>query len=127
MAPHPHATQVDDLAAFDHPGILTTQLWRRILLLLTPPSAFPARYRFAGGNAAHAPPLRPARVHAYTLLQLLMLGLCWAVNLSPAGLCVSFVVVALVPLRERLLPRLFSPAELEALDTRAGGAFAAGA
>ena len=106
-------------AAFDHPGILTTQLWRRILLLLTPPSAFSARYA--------APPLRPARVHAYTLLQLLMLGLCWAVNLSPAGLCVSFVVVALVPLRERLLPRLFSPAELEALDTRAGGAFAAGA
>ena len=45
-----------------------------------------------------------------------MLGVCWAVNESPAGLCVSFVIVSLVPLRTYVLPRIFSRDELEALD-----------
>ena len=51
---------------------------------------FPPRY--AG--------MRPLRVHLYTMLQLIMFAICWRVNLSPLGLCVAFVVVSLVPLRE---------------------------
>lgn len=50
-----------------------------------------------------------------------MLALCWAVNLSPAGLCVAFVVLSLIPLRERLLPRYFSTEQLAVLD---GGSLA---
>ena len=33
-------------------------------------------------------------------LSLLLLAACWAINVSPAGLCVSFLIVALVPFRE---------------------------
>lgn len=40
-----------------------------------------------------------------------------AVNVTPAGLCVSFVVVSLVPFREKVMPRLFSPQALAALDS----------
>ena len=43
-------------------------------------------------------------------------GLCWAINLSRFGLFVSFLIVSLVPARERLLPGLFSAAELAVLD-----------
>ena len=43
-------------------------------------------------------------------------GLCWAINLSPFGLFVSFLIVSLVPAREHVLPGLFSAAELAVLD-----------
>ena len=49
-------------------------------------------------------------------MQLALLGLCWAINLSPFGLFVSFLIVSLVPAREHLLPGLFSAAELAVLD-----------
>ena len=60
--------------------------------------------------------LRAASVHLFTLMQLTLLGLCWAINLSPFGLFVSFLIVSLVPARERILPSLFSAAELAVLD-----------
>ena len=49
-------------------------------------------------------------------MQLTLLGLCWAINLSPFGLFVSFLIVSLVPAREHVLPGLFSAAELAVLD-----------
>ena len=52
----------------------------------------------------------------YHLLSTYPLGLCWAINLSPFGLFVSFLIVSLVPAREYLLPGLFSAADLALLD-----------
>ena len=49
-------------------------------------------------------------------MQLTLPGLCWAINLSPFGLFVSFLIVSLVPAREHVLPGLFSAAELAVLD-----------
>ncbi|KAL1496464.1 hypothetical protein AB1Y20_016418 [Prymnesium parvum] len=94
------------LAYVGYEGIITTGLWQRVKLLFTPSDEFPARL----GE------MSPTRVHLYTLLQLSLLGLCWIINLSPFGLCVAFLIVALVPLRECVLPRLFAPDELAALD-----------
>ncbi|KAL1520700.1 hypothetical protein AB1Y20_022269 [Prymnesium parvum] len=89
-------------------GIVCTGLWRRLLLCVTP------KYD------VHFPPsmraIRATRVRQYTLLQVLLLAVCWAVNLSPFGLAVAFVIVALVPFREKLLPMLFSSRELLVLD-----------
>ena len=87
-------------------GILSTTLWQRVLLLVSPAESFPPRLLHLG----------LPRVHAYTIIQLLLLGCCWAINLSPLGLCVAFLIVALVPLRIKLLPALFSAAELAELD-----------
>ena len=48
-------------------------------------------------------------------------------SLSPAGLAVAFLIVALVPLRERVLVRIFSEEELHRLDgPLCGGGGAAG-
>lgn len=85
---------------------MSTDLWARVVLLVTPRSGFPPRYA----------PLPARRIHLFTAVQLAMFTLCWAVNLSPLGLCVAFVVVSLVPLRERVLPSVFTPDELALLD-----------
>ena len=99
------------LAYVGYEGIVSTDLYSRVLLLCTPRCNIPTRY--AG---------LPLRVlHGFTAIQLAMLALCWAVNLSPAGLCVAFVVLSLIPLRERLLPRYFSTEQLAVLD---GGSLA---
>jgi sodium borate transporter 11 len=93
-------------------GILGTTLWQRALLLVSPPSSFPPRLLSLGLS----------RVHLFTLLQLSLLLLCWLVNLSPLGLCVAFIIVSLVPLRMKVLPRLFSQGELAELDDEASAA-----
>ena len=87
-------------------GILSTTLWQRALLLITPPASFPPRLLR----------LSLPRVHTYTLMQLALLACCWLINLSPLGLCVAFLIVALVPLRVTLLPKFFTSDELAVLD-----------
>lgn len=87
-------------------GILETQLFQRLLLVATPHSQHPPAHQR----------LRVASVHLFSAMQLTLLGLCWAINLSPFGLFVSFLIVALVPAREHVLPSLFSAAELAVLD-----------
>jgi len=77
--------------------------------MLSPPSEMPARLMSACNHRART-------VHLYTLLQLLVLAVVWMVNISPLGLCVSFVIVALVPFRERVMPLLFDLEALAALD-----------
>jgi len=109
LAHIPEAAIDGILAYVGYEGIVSTGLWSRVVLFITPKENYPPRY------AA----MESGRVHLYTLVQLSMLALCWVVNLSPYGLCVAFVIVALVPLRELVLPHLFSAAELESLDTDA--------
>ena len=103
----PHAAIDGVLAFVGAEGILETQLWRRLLLLITPAAGYPQSLRKLR---------RPASIHLFTLMQLTLLGLCWVINLSPFGLFVSFLIVSLVPAREHLLPGLFSAAELAVLD-----------
>ena len=93
-------------------GIVVTSLWQRLWLLVTSADAFPDEL------AA----LAPNRVRAYTLVQLWLLACCWLINVSPAGLCVSFLIVSLVPFRERVMTRLFSDLELKVLDAESGAA-----
>ena len=95
-------------------GLLECQLWERILLLLRAPSEFPAydkhKTPYVGG-------VRPLKMHAYTCIQLLLLAGCWAVNLSPAGLAFSLVVLSLVPFRTYVIPCCFTKRERIALDS----------
>jgi len=59
------------------------------------------------------------KMHLYTLVQILMVVILWVVKQSPAALCFPFILMVLVPIRLFLLPKIWSPVELEALD---GGA-----
>ena len=88
-------------------GILSTSLWSRVCLLISPRASFPQRLAALG----------VPRVHLFTSLQLGLLGGCWLINLSPLGLCVAFLIVALVPFRIVAMPKMFTPSELVALDS----------
>ena len=113
LEPIPRAAINGVLAYVGVEGILSTTLWSRALLLLSPSASFPASLLEVGVG----------RVHLFTVLQLLLLGGCWAINLSPIGLCVAFLIVALVPLRLSLLPKIFAEHELAALDEATDAAF----
>ncbi|XP_071493333.1 band 3 anion transport protein-like [Diadema antillarum] len=59
--------------------------------------------------------VRTWRMHVFTVIQLLCLGVLWIIKLTPAALCFSFFLILLVPIRQQL-KRIFTKHELEALD-----------
>ena len=105
----PGATIDGVLVFVGYEGITGTDLFRRALMIVSHKKEFDPAFRG----------LRKRRISLYTGLQLALLALCWVINKSPYGLAVAFLIVALVPLRERLLPRLFSADELARLDAHA--------
>eukprot|EP01059_Diplonema_ambulator_P015316 TRINITY_DN26425_c0_g1_i1.p1 TRINITY_DN26425_c0_g1~~TRINITY_DN26425_c0_g1_i1.p1 ORF type:complete len:555 (+),score=153.62 TRINITY_DN26425_c0_g1_i1:34-1665(+) len=89
-------------------GLLDTQLWARVVCYLRPHAAFPSPFN----------ELPMAVVHKYTTIQLLLLAVCWGVNLSPAALLFSVIVVSIVPFREHIVPMIFTdPEVLHVLDS----------
>ena len=76
-------------------GLLECQLWERLLLLFRSSAEFPVK--------VYTRAINPWRMHAYTLIQVFCLAVAWAVNLSPAGLAFSLVVVLLVPFRTHIV------------------------
>lgn len=91
-------------------GLFDCELWERLLLLFREPSAFPTNKIYTKASYK--------KMHFYTFVQILCLGVCWAVNLSPAGLLFSLVVVCLVPFRVYVVPYFFTKQELEFLDSK---------
>jgi len=91
-------------------GIFSTQLWSRIILLLSDWSVYSPNMPFAK--------VKPMRMHLYTLLQLVAIGLAWLIqSVGPTiGLLFPLFIMSLVPARFFLLPMIFSLDELHVLD-----------
>lgn len=91
------------------------QLWERILLLITDP-----KKRHTVLKAPHMAFLEtvPMKTTIYfTLLQLLALGICYGITWAGvAGIVFPVFIMALVPVREYVLPLIFSSHELQELD-----------
>ena len=102
----PGATIDGVLMFVGYEGIVGTSLFERTLMIITPKYEFTSRFKG----------LRKRRISMFTGLQLLLFALCWMINLSPLGLAVAFLICSLVPMRERLLPKIFTAEELEILD-----------
>jgi len=61
------------------------------------------------------------RIHLYTLVQIACLAACWGMRFTgPFALAFPLVVVGFIPIRLYLLPKIFSPEELELLDSEGG-------
>eukprot|EP00947_MAST-08B_sp_MAST-8B-sp1_P006582 g6582.t1 len=90
-------------------GLLDTELWVRLNLLLRHPDNFEGRFRGVHWG----------RTHLYTFVQVALLGLIWGVNLSPVGLLFSVIVVGLVFFRIFVITKIFSAVELDILDSEA--------
>ena len=60
--------------------------------------------------------VRPLRVHLFTLIQVVCLGILWAVKSTPAAIGFPFFLVLCVPTRIYLLPLIFTKKELVEID-----------
>lgn len=89
-------------------GLFECELWERLLLLCRHPKTFPIDKKYTKVSWK--------KMHGYTLLQIFLLGIAWAVQLSPAGLLFSVLICMLVPFRIWVVPLLFTPHELDMLD-----------
>ncbi|XP_068605085.1 anion exchange protein 2a [Brachionichthys hirsutus] len=84
------------------------QLTERLVLLLMPPKYHP--------DQSYVRKVRTLRMHLFTLVQLTCLSLLWVVMATAAALAFPFVLLLTIPVRMLLLPRLFTPRELQSLD-----------
>lgn len=60
--------------------------------------------------------VRPLRVHLFTFLQLVCIGILWAVKSTAAAIGFPFFLVLCVPCRIYLLPLIFTNKELREID-----------
>ncbi|KAM8844161.1 solute carrier family 4 member 1a (Diego blood group) isoform 2-T3 [Spinachia spinachia] len=84
------------------------QMWDRMLLLITPKKYHP--------NEAYATRVKTLRMHLFTFIQIVCLGVLWVVKISPFSLALPFVLILTIPLRMVMTGTLFSAAEMKCLD-----------
>lgn len=91
-------------------------LWDRVLLWFTQAEKYPPNH------VVRRVPLR--KIHLYTAVQVFLLVVLWFVKANfyltdtifNSGLLFPLIIVAFIPIRLRILPRLFSSAELSAFS-----------
>ncbi|XP_069021594.1 solute carrier family 4 member 1a (Diego blood group) [Embiotoca jacksoni] len=84
------------------------QMWDRMLLLITPKKYHPPD--------AYATRVSTLRMHLFTLIQLLCLGVLWMVKISAFSLALPFVLILTIPLRMVMTGTLFTRLEMKCLD-----------
>ena len=91
-------------------GIFNTQLWQRIVLMLSDWRLYSPSMPFSA--------VKPARMHLYTIIQLLAIGIAWLIQALPPSVALIFPlwIISLVPLRIYAMPFLFTQEELSVLD-----------
>ncbi|XP_075238832.1 band 3 anion transport protein-like isoform X2 [Convolutriloba macropyga] len=57
------------------------------------------------------------KVHLFTIIQIFVLAILWAVKESPISILFPFFLIMLVPVRLKLLPKIYTEVELAALDS----------
>eukprot|EP00658_Telonema_sp_P-2_P072219 TRINITY_DN61392_c0_g1_i1.p1 TRINITY_DN61392_c0_g1~~TRINITY_DN61392_c0_g1_i1.p1 ORF type:complete len:450 (+),score=98.78 TRINITY_DN61392_c0_g1_i1:111-1460(+) len=81
-------------------ALLNNPMVKRLTYFFYEPSLFPPNHMFRK--------VEPSYIHMYTLIQLVCLGLIWVVKkLKPSAAYFPFVIIAMIPLRMFVLPRLF--------------------
>uniref|UniRef100_A0AAR2L1H8 Anion exchange protein n=1 Tax=Pygocentrus nattereri TaxID=42514 RepID=A0AAR2L1H8_PYGNA len=84
------------------------QLWDRMLLLIVPKKYHP--------SDPYATRVQTSRMHLFTVIQVVCLGILWAVKMSKASLALPFILILTIPLRMLLTGRLFTVLEMKCLD-----------
>uniref|UniRef100_A0A3Q4H149 Anion exchange protein n=1 Tax=Neolamprologus brichardi TaxID=32507 RepID=A0A3Q4H149_NEOBR len=84
------------------------QLWDRVQLLLIPKKYHP--------NEPYATRVSTGRMHLYTAIQIVCLGVLWLVKSSQMSLALPFVLILTIPLRMLMTGHLFTKLEMKCLD-----------
>jgi hypothetical protein len=90
-------------------SLTSIQLWERIQLLLMEPKLYPP--------TSYVRQVPMAKVHAFTIIQVICLVFLMVVKKSPFAMCFPLVIVMMVPIRSQLLPKIFTARELRYLDS----------
>ena len=87
------------------------QFWERICLVFMQPSLYPEKEYTAPKTVSRK------KLHAYTAMQLALFVLLYVVKaIKSIAIAFPLVIAACIPFRLYVLPRIFSQAELHALD-----------
>lgn len=87
------------------------QFWERICLVFMQPSLYPEKEYTAPKTVSRN------KLHAYTAMQLALFVLLYVVKaIKSIAIAFPLVIAACIPFRLYVLPRIFSKAELHALD-----------
>ncbi|KAL4216954.1 Anion exchange protein 3 [Mactra antiquata] len=89
-------------------AISGVQLFKRFKLLLMPVKHHPGK--------SYVRRVRTIKMHAFTVLQLVLVALLWIVKSTVVAIAFPLFVFLMVPLRLKILPRFFTHDELEVLD-----------
>jgi len=84
------------------------QLFERVELMFMPVKHHP--------NVGYVRKVRTFKMHIFTVIQLICLGILWAVKSTKAALAFPFILLMSVPLRLKLLKYVFTEQELKQLD-----------
>ncbi|XP_051994752.1 band 3 anion exchange protein-like [Xyrauchen texanus] len=84
------------------------QLWDRMLLLIMPKKHHP--------SVPYVTRVQTMRMHLYTLIQVICLGILWAVKSSAYSLALPFVIILTIPLRMFMTGPIFTVMEMKYLD-----------
>ena len=88
----------------------TNQFWTRIMMFFKQPSKYPASEHYT----TH---VSKTKMHTYTLIQLSLFVLLYAVkSAKPVAIAFPIVIAACIPIRLYLLPKFFTDDELILLD-----------
>ncbi|XP_053370510.1 solute carrier family 4 member 1a (Diego blood group) [Clarias gariepinus] len=85
------------------------QLWERVQLMFVPKKYHP--------SLPYATQVRTWRMNLFTFIQLVCLGVLWAVKSTAASLALPFILILTVPLRILMTGRLFTTREMKCLDS----------
>ncbi|KAF4092902.1 hypothetical protein AMELA_G00026160 [Ameiurus melas] len=85
------------------------QMWDRIQLFFVPKKYHPSK--------PYATQVKTWRMHLFTLIQLVSLGVLWVVKSSVASLALPFILILTVPLRILITGCLFTTKEMKCLDS----------
>nr|CAB3266294.1 anion exchange protein 2 [Phallusia mammillata] len=80
----------------------------RVEMLFMPSKNYP--------DYSYVKAVRPWRIHIFTLIEVVCLAVLWIVKSTPAQIAFPFFLVLTIPIRRFLLPKIFTPKELQELD-----------
>jgi len=102
----PHAAISSTLIFVGLQGMVGTELYARLLLVISDPNLYPQ---------CDYTKVPFKKMHLYTLTQILCWAGCWVANLT-LGLAFPAWIACLFPIRAYLIPKLFTKDELSKLD-----------
>merc|ERR1712216_393043 len=98
-------------------SLTSNQFWKRILMLFVfePSTLLTEKKELFSGHSLND--LSAARTHLFTAIELLLFVFLFVIkSIKSISIAFPVIIVACIPIRVYILPKIFSPSELAILD-----------